>query len=47
MTGYVVVRADSHEAAARMFEKHPSFAHFPGDSVEIMEILPIPGQPQS
>jgi hypothetical protein len=47
MTGYVVVRADSHEAAAKMFEKHPSFAHFPGDSVEIMEILPIPGQPQS
>jgi hypothetical protein len=44
MTGYVVVRAASHEAAAKMFEKHPSFAHFPGDSVEIMEVLPIPGQ---
>jgi hypothetical protein len=45
MTGYVVVRAASHEAAAKMFEKHPSFSHFPGDSVEIMEVLPIPGQP--
>ncbi len=47
MTGYVVVRAESHEAAARMFENHPHFAIFPGDSVEIMECLPIPGQPQS
>jgi hypothetical protein len=44
MTGYVVVRAESHEAAARMFENHPHFAIFPGESVEIMECLPIPGQ---
>jgi len=44
MTGYVVVTAESHEAAARMFEKHPHFAIFPGDSVEIMECLQIPGQ---
>ena len=43
MTGYVVVQADNHEAAARMFENHPHFAIFPGDSVEIMECLPIPG----
>ncbi len=46
MTGYLVVEAESHEAAARMFERHPHFAIFPGDSVEIMEVLPIPGQPQ-
>jgi hypothetical protein len=46
LTGYVVVQADSHEAAARMFENHPHFTLFPGDSVEIMECLPIPGQPQ-
>jgi transcription antitermination factor NusG len=45
MTGYVVVRAESHEAAARMFENHPHFTIFPGESVEIMECLPIPGQP--
>ena len=44
ISGYVVVRADSHEAAARMFNDHPSFAIFPGDSVEIMECLPIPGR---
>jgi hypothetical protein len=46
MTGYVIVQADSHEAAAKMFERHPHFTIFPGDSVEIMECLPIPGQPQ-
>jgi hypothetical protein len=44
MAGYVVVRAESHEAAARMFEGHPHFTIFPGDSVEIMECLPLPGQ---
>jgi YCII-related domain len=44
MTGYVVVQAESHEEAARMFENHPHFTIFPGDSVEIMECLPIPGQ---
>ena len=45
MGGYVVVKAASHEAAAKMFEKHPSFSHFPGEAIEIMEVLPIPGQP--
>lgn len=44
LTGYVVVRAASHEAAARLFEGHPHFSIFPGESVEIMECLPIPGQ---
>jgi hypothetical protein len=41
--GYMVVRADSHEAAAALFEKHPHFMMFPGESVEIMPVLPIPG----
>lgn len=45
MVGFVVIQAESHEVAAKMFEKHPSFTIFPGDSVEIMECLPIPGQP--
>lgn len=39
---FTVVRADSHEAAARMFEKHPHFTIFPGDAVEIMPVLEIP-----
>jgi hypothetical protein len=40
---FTVVRAESHEAAARMFENHPHFAIFPGEGVEIMPVLPIPG----
>lgn len=43
MAAYVIVQAESHEDAARMFENHPHFAIFPGDGVEIMECLPIPG----
>jgi hypothetical protein len=43
LSAYTVVRADSHEAAAMMFEKHPHFTNFPGDSVEVMPVLPIPG----
>jgi hypothetical protein len=46
MVGYVIIQAESQEAAARMFENHPHFAIFPGEAVEIMECLPIPGQPQ-
>lgn len=40
---YTVVRADSHDAAAKMFEGHPHFTIFPGESVEVMPVLPIPG----
>jgi hypothetical protein len=43
MGAFTVVRAESHEAAAKLFEKHPHFTIFPGDSVEIMPVLPIPG----
>lgn len=43
LTGYVIVEADSHEAAAEMFINHPHFSIFPGDSVEIVECLEIPG----
>ncbi len=42
MTGYVIVKAKYHEAAASLFENHPHFAIFPGNSVEIMECLPLP-----
>ncbi len=42
MTAYTIVRADSHEAAAKLFEKHPHFSIFPGESIEIMPVLPIP-----
>ena len=43
MGAFTVVRADSHEAAAKLFDKHPHFSIFPGDAVEIMPVLPIPG----
>ncbi|MCK1358059.1 hypothetical protein [Bradyrhizobium sp. 199] len=43
MGAFTVVRAASHEAAARMFENHAHFAIFPGERVEIMPVLPIPG----
>ncbi len=43
MGAYMVVRAESHEAAAKLFENHPHFMIFPGESVEVMQVLPIPG----
>lgn len=42
MVGYVIVQAESHQAAAELFRSHPHFSIFPGDSVEIMECLPLP-----
>jgi len=42
MSAYTIVRADSHDAAAKLFEDHPHFTNFPGDSVEVMPVLPIP-----
>jgi hypothetical protein len=42
MGAFTVVRAGSHEAAAKLFENHPHFTIFPGERIEIMPILPIP-----
>jgi len=42
MTGFTVVRAASHEAAAKLFEEHPHFAFFPGEAIDVMPVLPIP-----
>ena len=42
MGAFAVVRAASHAAAAKLFENHPHFTIFPGESIEIMPILPIP-----
>ncbi len=44
-TAYVIVKANSHDEAAKYFTKHPHFMIFPGDSIEIMECLPMPGAP--
>jgi len=43
IAAYTIVRADSHDSAARMFENHPHFMMFPGEAVEIMPCLPVPG----
>ncbi len=43
LTAYTVVQAESHEAAAKLFLNHPHFMIFPGDSIEIVECLKIPG----
>jgi hypothetical protein len=37
--GYLVVEADSAEAAARLFLDHPHFVTFPGDGVDVMPFL--------
>lgn len=44
LAGYVVVQAQSHDEAAKMFEGHPHFTIFPGQSVEIMEIIAPPSK---
>ena len=43
MGAFTVVCAKSHEEAVKLFENHPHFAIFPGEAVEVMPILPIPG----
>ena len=43
LAAYTVVQAESYEAAAKMFENHPHFTIFPGEAVEVMECMPIPG----
>ncbi len=40
--GYIVVEADTIDAAARLFENHPHFTIFPGDGVDIMPFLTDP-----
>ncbi len=42
--GFIVVKAGTHEEAAKMFANHPHFTIFPGEKVEIMECLPVPGE---
>lgn len=42
MTVFVVVRAPSHEAAAKLFEGHPHMTIFPCDAVDVMPLLSGP-----
>jgi len=42
IAGYIIVEAESIEAAAKLFEHHPHFTIFPGDGVDIMPFLAGP-----
>ena len=41
---FTIVKANTQEDAAQLFVGHPHFTIFPGDGVEVMEVLPIPGE---
>ena len=41
---FTIVRAETQDAAAHLFLNHPHFSIFPGEGVEVMEVLPIPGE---
>ena len=43
LAAFTVVRAETQEAAAQLFLNHPHFTIFPGEGVEVMEVLPVPG----
>jgi hypothetical protein len=40
---YTIVEAESQEEAAKLFLNHPHFMLFPGERVEVMECLSVPG----
>lgn len=40
--GYLIVEAETAEAAARLFEDHPHITVFPGDGVDIMPFVTDP-----
>jgi hypothetical protein len=42
LTVFVVLRAPSHEAAAKLFEGHPHLTIFPCDCVDVMPLLSGP-----
>lgn len=42
--GYVIIEAETAEAAAKLFVDHPHFSVFPGDGVDIMPFLAGPDE---
>lgn len=42
LAGFTIIQAESQQAAAQLFIGHPHFSIFPGQGVELMEILPVP-----
>jgi len=43
VTGYSIVQADTIDAAKRLFDGHPHLGRA-GDTIEIHEAIPMPGQ---
>jgi hypothetical protein len=41
--GYSIVQAETHDAAAKLFGRDHPHLQMPGASVEILEIMPLPG----
>ena len=44
IAAYCIIEAADQDVAAAMFKNHPHFTIFPGDGVDVMPCLPIPGQ---
>lgn len=42
VTGYTIVEADSPDAAAALFVKHPHL-QIPGAYIDVLPVMPIPG----
>jgi hypothetical protein len=45
VTGYTILQAESGQHALGVLEGHPHF-HAPGASIEVLELLAMPGMPQ-
>lgn len=41
VTGYAIVEAESHAAAAKLFEGHPHF-ELPGSTIDVLEVTQMP-----
>jgi hypothetical protein len=44
-TGYAIVEASSHKEAVRMFSQHPHLGLIRGNTIDVLECPPVPGQP--
>jgi len=44
-TGYAIVGAGSQDEAVRIFAEHPHLRLISGNSIEVLECPPVPGQP--
>jgi hypothetical protein len=43
ITGYTIVEADSFDAAAKIFKNHPHFQMGNGTTIDLLELVQIPG----